>query len=153
MAVYCCCEPAVKVWLCGLTLMLLMVLLLTVSTDAGEVTLPDFAVMFVVPSATPVASPPALMVATLGADDIQVTCDVTSRTELLPNVPVAVNCCVPVGTIWAFAGESAIEMMVSEEGKNPPPQLASIKAKRSAPAIRALRVSRCTVIIHSIPKS
>ncbi len=149
MAVYCCCEPAIKLWFCGLTLMLFIVLLLTVSTDAGEVTLPDFAVMFAVPSATPVASPAALMVAILGADDIQVTCDVTSRTELLPNVPVAVNCCVPVGMIWALAGESAIEMMVSEEGKNPPPQLASIKARTRAAAIWPARVSRCTVIIHS----
>ncbi len=153
MAVYCCCEPAIKVWLCGLTLMLDRILLLTVSTDAGEVTLPDFAVMFVVPSATAVASPAALMVAILGADDIQVTCDVTSPTELLPNVPVAVNCWVPVGMIWALAGESVIETMVSEEGKNPPPQLTTIKAKRSAAAIWPARMSRCTVIIQSIPTS
>lgn len=147
MAVYCCCEPLIKVWLCGLTLMLDMVLLLTVSIDAGEVTLPDFAVMFVVPSARPVASPDALIVAILVAEDSQVTCAVTSLTELSPNVPVAVNCCVPLGMIWALAGDSAIETMVPAEGKNPPPQLAIIKATSSAAAVWPINASRCRVII------
>ncbi len=106
--------------------MLDRVLLLTVSTDAVEVTLPDFAMIFVVPSATPVARPVALMVATLVADDTQVTCDVTFPVVLLPNVPVAVYCCVLVGMICALAGERVIETMVSAEGKNPPPQLPTI---------------------------
>src|ERR1039457_2165674 len=130
--------------------MLTMVLLLTVSTDAGEVTLPDFAVMLVVPIATPVARPPMLMVATLVADDTQVTCDVTSPVELLPNVPVAVYCCVPVGMIWALVGERVIETMVLELGKNCP-QLATIKVTRSPAAILPIHVSRCIVIIPSIP--
>ena len=147
LAVYCCCEPAMRVWLCGLTAMLVTVLLLTVSTDAGEITLPDFAVMFVVPSATAVARPVLLMVATLGADDTQVTCDVTSPVVLLPNVPVALNCFVPMGIIWALDGERVIEMIVLEEGKNCPPQLATIKVTKSAAAILPIPVSRCRLII------
>src|ERR1039458_7332400 len=149
-AVYCCCEPAVKVWFCGLTEMLTMVLLLTVSTDAGEITLPDFAVMFVVPSATAVASPAVLMVAILVADDTQVTCEVTSPVELSPNVPVAVYCCVAVGLIWALVGERVIETIVLEDGKNCP-QLATIIVTKSPAASLPIHVGRCTLIIPSIP--
>ena len=149
-AVYCCFEPAVKVWFCGLTEMLTMVLLLTVSTDAGEITLPDFAVMFVVPSATGVARPAMLMVATVVADDTHVTCDVTSPVVLLPNVPVAVYCCVPVGRIWALVGERVIETMVLELGKNCP-LLATRKVTKSPAASLPIHVGRCTLIIPSIP--
>ncbi len=80
--------------------MLTMVLLLTV-TGAVAVTLLlfDLAVMVVVPSATPVASPELSMVATVGEEDVHVTCDVTSPDVLLPKVAVAVNCSVPVGVM------------------------------------------------------
>ena len=130
--------------------MLTMVLLLTVSTDAGEITLPDFAVMFVVPSATAVASPAVLMVAILVADDTQVTCEVTSPVELSPNVPVAVYCCVAVGLIWALVGERVIETIVLEDGKNCP-QLATIIVTKSPAASLPIHVGRCTLIIPSIP--
>jgi hypothetical protein len=99
VAAYCCCVPTVRVWLCGLTAMLVTVLALTVSTAAGEITLPDLAVMLEVPNATAVALPAVLMVATLVAEDAQVTCPVTSPVVLLPKVPVAVYCCVAAGII------------------------------------------------------
>ncbi len=152
VAVNCCCEPDVIVWFCGVTAMLDMVLLLTVSTDAGEITLPDLAVMLLVPSATAVARPVVLMVAMLVADETHVTVELTSPVELLPNVAVAVYCWVVVGLIWALVGEIASETMVVEEGKNPP-QLATIKVTKSAAAIWPVHLSRCTVIIQSIPTS
>ncbi len=77
-----------------------MVLLLTV-TGAVAVTLLllDLAVMVVVPSATAVTSPEVLTMAIFRDEDVQVTCDVTLPEVLLPNVAVAVNCCVVVGVI------------------------------------------------------
>ena len=68
------------------------VLLLTVKGVALEVTLPDFAVMLLVPTATPVARPLELMVATLVEEDCQVTCVVTSPVVLFPYVAVAEYC-------------------------------------------------------------
>jgi hypothetical protein len=50
------------------------------------------AVIVVVPVPPAVASPEALMVATLAAEDVQVTDEVTFWLLLSPNVPVAVNC-------------------------------------------------------------
>ncbi len=78
--------------------MAVMVLLLTV-TGAVAVTLLlfDFAVIVVVPRATPVTKPEVLIVATLGDEESQVTCEVTSLFVLLPSVAVAVNCWVPPG--------------------------------------------------------
>jgi hypothetical protein len=52
--------------------------------------------MFVVPEVfAAVASPELLMVAILVEDDVQVTDDVMLCVLPSPNVPVAVNCCVP----------------------------------------------------------
>ena len=48
--------------------------------------------MVVVPRATAVARPLALMVATVGEDEVQVTVLVMSLVLRSPNVPVAVNC-------------------------------------------------------------
>lgn len=49
----------------------------TVKTAAGDVIVPDFAVMFVLPAATPKASPlvgeVSLMVATAGSEEVQLT--------------------------------------------------------------------------------
>ena len=56
----------------GLMVMEVMVLLLTVS-EAVPFTLPDVAVMVVVPRATAVARPELSMVAMLGAEDVQST--------------------------------------------------------------------------------
>lgn len=131
---------------CGLTVMVVMILLLTVRGDAVEVTLPDLAVMFVVPNATAVASPVVLMVAMFVAEDTHVTCEVTSPVVLLPKVPVAEYCCVPPGMICALAGDKVIEVIVSEDGKKPP-QLVRNRAIRSPAAILPSHVSRCTFVI------
>ena len=52
---YCCPPPTVSVMFCGLTVITLMVLLLTVSLAMGETTLPELAVIFVLPTASAVA--------------------------------------------------------------------------------------------------
>ena len=64
----------------------------TVSVSFGLVTLPCVAVMLVVPVATAVASPEALMVATLVVEEDQVTELVMLAVEPSEKVPVAVNC-------------------------------------------------------------
>jgi hypothetical protein len=48
----------------------------TVNTAAGALTLPDVAVMFVLPAATPVAEPAALTVASVGTEELQVALEV-----------------------------------------------------------------------------
>ena len=45
----------------------------------------------------PCAPPALLIVATPGAEELQITRAVTSREELSANVPVATNCCVRPG--------------------------------------------------------
>jgi len=73
-----------------------MVLLLTViGAVAVTLLLLDLAVTVAVPSATAVTSPELLTVAILVAEELHVTCEVTSPVVSLPNVAVAENCCVP----------------------------------------------------------
>jgi hypothetical protein len=55
-------------------------------------TLPDTAMIVVVPAATGVAMPVLLTVATDGAVELQVTDVVIFWVALFKNVPVAVNC-------------------------------------------------------------
>src|ERR1700747_3476390 len=52
---------------------------------------PSEAVMVVVPGATPVAFPAAVMVATPGADDVQLAWPVTSRLLPSAKIPMALN--------------------------------------------------------------
>lgn len=91
VAVNCWVSPLGRVGLAGVSA-------IETSGDAVSVSTVDpvipsnVAVMFDVPVATPVASPAALMVATEGVADAQVTWAVTSCVELSENVPVAVNC-------------------------------------------------------------
>jgi hypothetical protein len=128
-----------------------IVKVLTVSGDAVETTLPDRAVMFVLPTATPVASPLALMVATFVCEDCQVTVEVTSPVVLLPKVAVAEYCFVPPGAIWAPVGETLIEMMVSAEGKKPPPQLAMEKITMPQAATRPNQFNFLSLYIVKVP--
>ena len=134
LAVNACCvwppEEKLMVALGGLTVMLLIVRLLTVNV-AFALTLPDLAVMVVLPKATAVANPEVSMVAMLVADDVQVTLEVTSPVLLLPNRAVALNCCWVVGLIQAPVGEIERETMAVEDGKNPP-QLLSRMARNTA---------------------
>jgi hypothetical protein len=48
----------------------------TVNTAARALTPPDVAVMFVLPAAIPVAEPAALMVASVGTEEVQVALEV-----------------------------------------------------------------------------
>ena len=61
----------------------------------------------VVPGVTPVANPPAVTVAPVEA--LQVTLEVMSRVLPSAYVPVAVNCCVPLGATVAAAGVTAMD--------------------------------------------
>jgi len=128
--------------------MLTIVLLLTVTgAVAVALLLFDLAVMVVLPSATPVTSPELLTVATLGEEDVQVTCEVTSPEVLLPKVAVAVNCCVVVGVMNALVGDKVIAVISVDEGKNPPPQLLSRRAVKRAAAIPPNRITRCMLAV------
>jgi hypothetical protein len=67
-----------------------------------------------VPAATPVANPPAVIVAVPAVCELQVTVLVKFCVELSENVPVAVNCCVVPFAIEGFAGVTAIDTSVAE---------------------------------------
>ena len=95
VAVNCRVVPDAMVWLAGVTAMETRAAADTVS-DVEAVTVPEVAVMVVVPTPTLVARPSVpvapLMVAMPVADELHVTVPV--RFCVLPsvNVPVAVNC-------------------------------------------------------------
>jgi len=72
-------------------------------------TLPELAVMVVVPNDTPVANPALLMVATFVADEAQLTWLVASPVVLLPKVAVAVYCTVFPGATTEFRGDSRMD--------------------------------------------
>jgi len=111
VAVYCWVEPGEIEMLLGVT---------AIETGAEAVTFsdvelfrePNVAVITLVPCATAVAKPLLLMVATVAAEDAQVT--VLVRFWVLPSVylPVAVNCCVNPLATAGFAGVTAIEAKV-----------------------------------------
>jgi hypothetical protein len=79
-----------------------------VSTSVPGVALPRLAMIVeVVFGVTPVASPPAVMVAP--TDALQATLDVKFCVLWSKKVPVAVNCCVAPGGTDAVAGVTAME--------------------------------------------
>ena len=81
--------------------------LLTVRLAVPEM-LPEVAMMVeVAPGVTPVAKPPAVIVAP--TDALHVTLEVMSCGGPLAKVPVAVNCCVPLGAMVAEEGVTAID--------------------------------------------
>jgi hypothetical protein len=73
---------------------------------------PEAALIVLVPAATPVANPPALMVATPAVCEVQATVLVKFCVELSEKVPVAVNCFVVLLAIDGFAGVTAIDTSV-----------------------------------------
>jgi len=81
----------------------------TVNVAVAE-TDPSLAVIVAVPSLTPLASPPAAIVAIVGNEELQLTVPV--RFCVLPSlyVPVAVYCCVVPSGIVAFPGVTAREV-------------------------------------------
>src|SRR2546423_1400793 len=84
----------------------------TLSVAVAE-TLPEVAVIVVVPAEMPVASPfvgdVSLMVATAGFDELQVTVPVIACELLSLNVPVAINCCFVEDAIVGVDGAIVIE--------------------------------------------
>jgi hypothetical protein len=74
-----------------------------------SLTLPRAAVIVVLPAATPVASPPLVIVATFVALDVQVTALVMGRVVLSENVPSAVNCCVALMPMLGLVGVIAMD--------------------------------------------
>ena len=92
------------------------------------------AVIVVVPVAPAVASPVLLMLATLVAEEVHVTDDVMSLLLLSPNVPVAVNCWVPLKAIVGLVGDTEIPTSEPADGKNFP-QLAARSTGRMMNAI------------------
>ncbi len=82
----------------------------TVNVAVFDLTPDKPAVTVVVPSATDVASPVELMVATADLDEAQVTNDDMSCTEPSEKVPMAVNCCVLPRGINDAAGVMVIDV-------------------------------------------
>ena len=81
----------------------------TVRVAVGLVIPPRLAVMAVVPTARAEARPFALIRATAGDPDAQVTKEVSSSVVPSASVPVAVNCSVVPFMIEGFAGVTSIE--------------------------------------------
>lgn len=118
----------------GLTATEVTVRLLTVNT-VFALTLPDFAVMVVVPVATPVASPAVLIVAMLVFDEVQVTWFVASPIVLLPKVAVAVNCLLFCGLTNGPVGEIESAVIVLEEGKKPLQETSETSINATTPSV------------------
>jgi len=98
----------------------MVVLAVTFDVDAEPDDGAIVAVIVVVPTATAVASPDELTVATVVLDDVHVAWLVTSSVLPLPSVPVALNCCVLPGCTAGFVGDSVMETMLLPETKNFP---------------------------------
>jgi hypothetical protein len=73
VAVNCCVNPFAMDGLIGVTAIDFRVATVTVNTSTGEVTPLKLAVMLLVPTPTPVAKPPAAIVATEVVPDVHVT--------------------------------------------------------------------------------
>jgi hypothetical protein len=76
----------------------------------GGVVVTNVAMTIVLPAETLLARPAALIVATLGADELQATAAVRFSVLPLPYVPVAVNCCVLPAASDGFTGVTVNEM-------------------------------------------
>lgn len=111
VAVNCFVAPFVIEGLAGVTAIDTSVAAVT-ARFVDPVTLPDTALIVLVPAATPVANPLALMVATLVVTELHATEPVKFCVELSEKVPVAVNCCVAFLAIEGFAGVTAIDTNV-----------------------------------------
>jgi len=74
---------------------------------------PETACIWLVPTATAVAKPPAAIVATVVVTELQVAVLVKFCVELSEKVPVAVNCSVLPFAIEGFAGVTAMDTSVA----------------------------------------
>ena len=108
VAVNCCVLPLAIDGFAGVTAIELNTVALTVRF-ALPATRPEVAMTCVVPCATPVARPPAVMVAVAELDVDHVDEFVTFVRVPSENVPVAVYCCDLPCAIVALAGVTAID--------------------------------------------
>ena len=74
--------------------------------------LPELAVIVVTPGATPVTSPPELMLAIFGTVELHITEPVTILLLPSSKVPMAVNCIVLPTASEAFTGVTVIDTRV-----------------------------------------
>src|SRR5271157_6549271 len=108
VAVNCCVLPTAMEGFAGVTA-------IDTSTAAVTVSVVEPVILLIVapiveaPLLTPFAKPPAVIVATAGAEELHVA--VLVRFCVLPSlyVPVAVNCCVVPAAMEGFAGVTAID--------------------------------------------
>ena len=113
VAVNCCVFPAATDGFAGVTAIDTNTAAVTVSVVVPLID-PDAALIVTGPPIfTPVASPVALIVATVTSDELHVTEFVRSCFELSLNVPVAVNCCLFPAATEGFAGVTAIDSNVA----------------------------------------
>src|ERR1700759_3315260 len=96
----------------GVAIRLTTVAAVTLTLDVAEIE-PAAAVMVVLPAATAVVKPDALIVATAVALDVQVTEEVRSWVEPSDSVPMAWNCAeVPLTSVM-LGGSRLIETRVA----------------------------------------
>ena len=123
VAVNCCFVPAGILAFAGVTVIDSSVVVTARVAEAE--TLPNAAIIVVVPAAMGVASPlePAvlLIVATVRSDEVQVTDAVKFFAELSEYVPVAVNCWIIPKAMFALAGVMERETSVGDEDELDPP--------------------------------
>jgi hypothetical protein len=119
VAVNCCCVPTSIDGVAGVTVIELSDAFVTVS-EAVPDTLPELAVIVVIPPATPVASPfvppVLLMVATVVEEELHVTELVRFWVLWSLNVPLAMNWDVVLGAMEGAVVVTAIETKVGGGG-------------------------------------
>ena len=108
----CCVEPFTIDGFAGVTPIDVSVAAVTVRT-VEPLTLPKVALIVEVPVPTPLAKPPAVIVATLVVADAHVTLVVMFCVVESLYVPVAVNCRVKPFAIDGFAGVTLIDVSVA----------------------------------------
>src|SRR5579871_4483423 len=112
VAVNCCVAPLPIDGFAGVTAIDFSVAAVTVNV-VDPLIAPDVALIVLVPTPTPVANPPVVIVAVEVVPDAHVTDPVRFCVLLSLNVPVAVNCCVAPLPIDGFAGVTAIDFSVA----------------------------------------
>src|SRR5579871_2865800 len=111
VAVNCCVAPLPIDGFAGVTAIDFSVAAVTVNV-VDPLIAPDVALIVLVPTATPVAKPPVVIVAVEVVPEAHVTDPVRFCVLLSLNVPVAVNCCVRPFAIDGFTGVTAIDCKV-----------------------------------------
>ncbi len=112
VALNCCVAPVKIVGSAGVTAIDVSVAVCTVRTVLPVIPL-KVAEIVLVPAATPVARPAAVMVETPVFEEVHVTWPVMFCVVLSVKVPVAVNCCVVPAGIAGLAGVTVIEARVA----------------------------------------